>query len=239
MPSDKVRDWNLKEIKQLVEKMRYAQRIRELFGLYLSPAVSQAILEGKVATDGENREVTVLFCDIRDFTAFSQSKAPRQVVARLNSFFERMSAAVDAHGGFINKFLGDGFLAVFGAPGRSADHAQQAVEAALAMEASLGVFNQELARDEEPPMEIGIGLDTGEVIVGNVGCANRMEYTVIGDAANRSSRIQKLNKSLGTRILVSDYTYQKCELGGGRALGAQTVRGLDEPLVLVTVGERA
>ena len=227
------------EVNKMIRGLRDRQRMRTLFGQYLSPAVSQAILEGTVATDGESREVTVLFCDIRDFTAFGQSRPPRQVVERLNSFFERMSAAIDAHGGFINKFLGDGFLAVFGAPGRSADHAQRAVEAALAMESLLGAFNAELARAAEPSMEIGIGLDTGEVIVGNVGSANRLEYTVIGGAANRSSRIEQLNKILGTRILVSENTYRKCGLGGGRALGAQRVRGLDQPLVLVTVGERA
>jgi class 3 adenylate cyclase len=226
-------------VNKMIRGLRDRQRIRELFGLYLSPAVSRAILEGKLQTDGESREVTVLFCDIRDFTAFSQSRTPRQVVERLNGFFERMSTAVDSYGGFINKFLGDGFLAVFGAPGHATDHARRAVEAALAMELSLRTFNQELARAAEPPLEVGIGLDTGEVVVGNVGSRNRLEYTVIGGAANRSSRIEQLNKILGTRILVSEHTYRKCGLGGGRGLGAQKVRGLDQPLILVTIGERA
>jgi len=226
-------------VNKMIRGLRDRERLRGLFGLNLGPAVTRAILEGEIQTEGEGREVTVLFCDIRDFTTFCQSRTPRQVVERLNRFFEIMSEAIDSHGGFINKFLGDGLLAAFGAPAHSGDHAQQAVEAALAMETSLGTFNAELARAGEPKMEIGIGIDTGEVIVGNIGSSSRPEYTIIGGAANRSSHIEQLNKILGTRILLSDYTYRKSQNGGGRTLGAQRVRGLDHPMILVTVGEKA
>ena len=138
----------------------------------------------------------------------------------------------------MNKFLGDGFLAVFGAPAAYSDHARRAVEAALAMEGELAALNQELAAQGEPPMEMGIGIDGGEVIAGNVGSTDRLEYTVIGDAVNRSSRIEQLKKSLGTRILVSERIYRDAGISGGRALDPVAVKGIDQPLQLFSVGEK-
>ena len=194
-------------INKMIHGLGERQRIRDLFGVYLSPEVSRAILEGRVALQGEARQVSILFCDIRDFTRFSATRSPREVVSRLNRFFGRMTGAIHDKGGTINKFLGDGFLAVFGAPVHHSDHARRAVEAALQMGREMAALNDELSGLGEPPMEIGIGIDGGEVIAGNVGSADRLEYTVIGDPVNRSSRIEQLNKALVTRILVSERTY--------------------------------
>ncbi len=226
-------------VNKMIVGLRERRRIRELFGVYLSPEVSQAILEGKVALEGEAREVSILFCDIRDFTRFCTSRGPRQVVDRLNQFFSRMSVAIRAHGGTINKFLGDGFLAVFGAPVQQPDHARCAVEAALQIEKELAAFNTELRSSGEPEIEIGIGIDTGEVIAGNVGSTDRKEYTIIGDPVNRSSRIEQLNKSHATRILISARTHDGSGLGGGRALEPVMVKGIEEPLRVVTVGAKS
>jgi adenylate cyclase len=226
-------------INRMIHGLGERQRIRDLFGVYLSPEVSRAILEGRVALQGEARQVSILFCDIRDFTRFSATRSPHEVVSRLNRFFGRMTGVVRSQGGTINKFLGDGFLAVFGAPADQPDHARRAVETALQMEREMVVLNGEFASLGEPPMEIGIGIDSGEVIAGNVGSTDRREYTVIGDPVNRSSRIEQLNKSFGTRILISERTYRESRVENGRALPPVTVKGIDQPLQVFTVGTKA
>jgi len=226
-------------INKMIHGLAERQRIRDLFGVYLSPEVSRAILEGPAVLQGEARQVSIVFCDIRDFTAFSATRTPQEVVGRLNRFFGRMTAAIRGQGGTINKFLGDGFLAVFGAPVPYSDHARRAVEAALHIERELAALNHELTALGEPPMEIGIGIDSGEVIAGNVGSADRLEYTVIGDPVNRSSRIEQLNKSLATRILISGRTYGEAGASAGRALAPVAVKGIDRPLQLYTLGAKA
>jgi len=225
-------------INKMIHGLGERQRIRDLFGVYLSPEVSRAILEGRVALQGEARAVSILFCDIRDFTRFSATRSPREVVSRLNRFFGRMTGIIRGQGGTINKFLGDGFLAVFGTPVHHPDHARRAVEAALQMEGEMAALNTELSGLGEPLMEIGIGIDSGEVIAGNVGSADRLEYTVIGDPVNRSSRIEQLNKSLGTRILISERTHGEAGIEGGRPLAPVAVKGIDKPLQLFTVGQK-
>lgn len=226
-------------VNKMILGLAERQRIRDLFGVYVSPEVSRAILEGRVALEGETREVSVLFCDIRGFTRFSAARSPREVVARLNKFFVRMAGALRDSGGTINKFLGDGFLAVFGAPVEHSDHARRAVAAALRMEAELDALNAELQTGGEPTMEIGIGIDSGEVVAGNIGSGDRLEYTVIGDPVNRSSRIEQLNKSFETRILISERTHRASGSAGGRALPPVTVKGIEEPLQVFTVGAKA
>jgi class 3 adenylate cyclase len=224
-------------VNKMIRGLRDRQRIRDLFGVYVSPEISRAILDNEVALQGESREVSVLFCDLRNFTRFSASRTPAQVVERLNEFFSRMAGAIDRHGGTINKFLGDGFLAIFGAPVRRNDHARRAIEAALAMEQELQKYNEELRARGEPEMNFGVGIDSGEVIAGNVGSSNRLEYTVIGDAANRSSRIEQLTKTLGARILVSERAYQCSGLAGGTPLPPVEVKGIAEPLRVVAMGK--
>ena len=226
-------------INKMIHGLGERQRIRDLFGVYLSPEVSRAILEGRVTLQGEARQVSILFCDIRDFTRFSATRSPREVVSQLNRFFGCMTGAIREQGGTVNKFLGDGFLAVFGAPVDQSDHAHRAVEASLQMERELAALNHELTGLGEPPLEIGIGIDSGEVIAGNVGSPDRLEYTVIGDPVNRSSRIEQLNKSLATRILISERTYTESGINGGRALAPVAVKGIDKPLKLFTVGSKA
>ncbi len=226
-------------INKMIHGLGERERLRNLFGVYLSPEVSRTIIEGGVALQGEARQVSILFCDIRNFTRFSAARHPRDVVSQLNRFFGSMTGAIQAQAGDIHKFLGDGFMALFGAPVHYPDHARRAVQAALQMERELTALNQELEALGEPPMEIGIGIDSGEVIAGNVGSKNRLEYTVIGDPVNRSSRIEQLNKSLGTRILVSERTYQEAGMAGGRPLAPVAVKGIDKPVQVFTVGSKS
>jgi adenylate cyclase len=188
--------------------LRERDRVKEVFGRYLATQVSDRILKGDVNLGGESRVVTILFSDIRNFTTMAEDMTPQQVVSFLNAYFAEMVEAVFEQGGILDKFLGDGMMAVFGSLGDQPDHAQRAVRAALRMKALLGKINGERAVAGKAPVAIGIGIHTDEVIVGNIGSARRLEYTVVGDGVNTSSRVQALNKDFGTTILITETTYE-------------------------------
>jgi adenylate cyclase len=187
--------------------LRERDRVKEVFGRYIATQVSDRILSGEVNLGGEARVVTILFSDIRNFTTMSEDMTPQQVVSFLNAYFSEMVEAVFDQGGILDKFLGDGLMAVFGSLDDQPDHAARAVRAALRMKALLGKINGERAVAGKPPVSIGIGIHTAEVIVGNIGSTKRLEYTVIGDGVNTSSRVQALNKEFGTTILITENTY--------------------------------
>jgi adenylate cyclase len=175
--------------------LRERERIREAFGTYLDREVAEHILASGTSLEGEEVEVTAMFLDIRDFTGFAERASAREVVAAINSLFERIVPIVREHGGHIDKFVGDGLLAVFGAPRRQRDHADRALAAALAIEGAI--------QDELP---IGIGLNSGSVIAGNVGGAGRLEFSVIGDAVNVAARVEETTRATGDTVLVSERT---------------------------------
>ncbi len=181
--------------------------VKEVFGRYIATQVSDKILEGQANLGGESRRVTILFSDIRNFTGMSEQMAPQQVVSFLNDYFTEMVDAVFEQGGVLDKFMGDGLMAVFGSLGDQPDHPRRAVLAALRMQALLGKINGERAMLGRPPIAIGIGIHTDEVVVGNIGSRKRLEYTVVGDGVNTTSRLQTLNKEFGTTILISETTY--------------------------------
>jgi adenylate cyclase len=158
-----------------------------------------------VGLGGEARHVCLMFLDIRDFTTFSEKRRPEEVVHYLNSLFEFMIESVNRHDGIINKFLGDGFMAVFGAPVSDGEDSRHAVEAALEIVARVDELN---AAARIPPTRIGIGLHAGEAVTGNVGSAQRKEYTIIGDVVNLASRIEQLNKQFNSQLLVSEVVWQ-------------------------------
>ena len=153
---------------------------------------------------GEMREVTVLISDIRGFTSFSEGKDPQYIVTLLNEYFTEMTHIIRQHQGMVDKFIGDGILAVFGAPLDNSQHCQCGVKAALEMQVALGKLNQRWAEEGHSHLDMGIGIHTGNVLVGNVGSPERMEYTVIGDTVNLTSRIEGLTKSLDRPILISE-----------------------------------
>lgn len=176
------------------------------FGRYVAPEVSEKILKGEVSLDGELRQVTILFCDLRGYTSFVETREPKEVVGFLNAYFSEMEAAVKKHGGIVLQYIGDEIEAVFGAPQDLPDHPRMAVLAGLEMRSRLEALNGKRRAAGEPLVAHGIGIHTGEVLAGSVGSPERLVYAMVGDTVNAASRIQTLNKEFGTDILVSQAT---------------------------------
>ncbi len=179
------------------------ERIKEAFGTYVDPEVAEHILEEGIDMAGEEVEVTLMFLDIRDFTGLSERTPAREVVGTINRLFERVVPVIHAHGGRVDKYVGDGLLAVFGAPRRQPDHADEALATALEIARSLSEQHDE--HDEDLP-EIGIGLSSGTVVAGNVGGDERFEFTVIGDAVNVAARVEAATRQTGDSVLVAERT---------------------------------
>ena len=194
---------------RMLDGLREREAIKDTFGRYVTREVRDEILAGRVSVEGEQRDVTVLFADLRDFTPWVESTEPREVVRDLNGYFAEMEAAIRAHGGLIVQFIGDEIEAVFGAPVPASDHAVRALRAALDMRARLAAWNRGRAR----PLRHGIGVHTGPVLAGAIGSRERLSYALVGDTVNLASRIQGLTKDVGVDILVSATTAQRVERG--------------------------
>ena len=156
------------------------------------------------ALGGARRHMTVLFSDIRGFTTMSEKGSPEDVVSQLNELFTRMVGVVFEHRGTVDKFVGDMVMALYGAPLDDPEHADHAVQTALAMIRTLNEMNQQWQSQGKPTLDIGIGINTGDMVAGNIGSDTIMSYTVIGDAVNLGARLESLNKDFGTRIIVSE-----------------------------------
>ena len=180
-------------------------RISRTFGEYVSPEVMGTLLDLKPDLRSENKNVCVMFLDIRNFTGFAEKRSPEEVVQYLESLFEFMIEIVNRHHGIINKFLGDGFMAVFGAPLSDGKDCANAVEAAREI---LARVRQEVESGTILPTTVGIGLHAGEAVTGSIGSALRREYTVIGDVVNLAARIEKLNKDFDSQLLISEMVWQ-------------------------------
>ncbi len=196
---------------EMVAQLRVGEVVKDIFGRAVSPEVSQALIEavsqGQVSLGGEMRTVSVLFSDIKSFTTFSERHTANQVVAMLNEFFEAIYPAISEHGGVINKFGGDSTMALFGAPIPQPDHAYRAVQTGLAMLEAVRQLNVRRSKRGEAPIQIGVGINTGDVVVGTVGSAERLEYTAIGDPVNVASRIEGLTRRVqGYDLLISQAT---------------------------------
>jgi adenylate cyclase len=185
---------------------RERRRLGHAFSGYVSPQVMREIVEGGIAADQRGRKlsVCVLFSDIRDFTTLSEHLPAEDVVSLLNRYFARMTAAVHRHGGTVDKFIGDGLMAFFGAPNPLASPSQNAMDAAHDMLRALADLNRELAAEGRAPLAIGIGLHTGEAVIGHVGSPERHAYTAIGDTVNTAARLEGLCKVLRYPVLCSD-----------------------------------
>ena len=190
---------------------RERKKIRGAFSYYVSSAVVNEVLKNpeKLKLGGDMKELTVLFSDIRGFTTISEGLGPEQVHRLINEYLTAMTNIVFKHCGTLDKYMGDAIMAIYGAPVDQPDHAQQACDTALEMMQVLNELNAGWAREGKPVLDIGIGINTGMMMVGNMGSEQRFEYTVLGDAVNLGSRLEGANKSYLTHILISEFTYDK------------------------------
>ena len=218
--------------KALFETMRGArerERIVGLFGQYVSPTVVNLLLSQPTGTASELREICVMVLDIRKFTTFSERRTPEEVVAYLNTLWGSMVRIVNEHNGLLSKFLGDGFLAVFGAP---ISHGSDCSDAVAATRRILLEVKMLETSGTLPPTQVGVALHAGEAIVGNVGTAERKEYTVIGDVVNVAFRIEALNKEFGSTVLISEPVRKAAAVEDVESIAPIPIRGRSEPVLL-------
>ncbi len=215
---------------EMMEGLSEREALREAFGSYVDPDVAERVLEEGELIEGQEREVTVMILDVWDFTEFAERSSARETVAFLNAMFDIVVPCVTEHGGHANKFLGDGLLAVFGAPERLEDHADRAVAASRDIATKLAErFGEEI--------RFGIGVNSGPVVVGSVGGGGRLEFAVIGDPVNVAARVEHLTREIGEVVLVTEAT--RCLLSdAGEELdprGDFALKGVSEPVPIYAV----
>jgi adenylate cyclase len=211
-----------------VAKLRERRRLRRSFSSYVSPAVMAEILAGRVRPElgGTGGFVCVMFSDIRGYTTRSEVMSPQEVIRFLNRYFERIVALIHERGGSVTSFMGDGIMAVFGAPNAMTNPSQQAFEAGRQMLAHAGELNKQLRSEGQAPVDIGIGLHAGEAVVGHVGSSARHDYTAIGDVVNVASRLENLTKDAGFRMVVSQVVAARLDESESlRPLGPMAIKG--------------
>ena len=193
---------------EFAAEQRQTQQLKTTFGRYVSPQILTHILAHpeKVQLGGERRDLTILFSDIRGFTSISEASEPEQVVEMLNEYLTRMVEILLEHGGTLDKFIGDAVMGFWNAPAFDADHPRRAVRCAIEMIAETARLRERWEQEGKAAIRIGIGINTGEAVVGNIGAEQVFGYTVIGDAVNLASRLESLNKEYKTEIIVSEFT---------------------------------
>jgi len=226
----------ISEFNRMIRELREKEQLRETFGLHVGRQAAERIMANDPGLSGMEETITVMFCDIRNFTARCARQAPERTVRLLNSFLSEMVRIVEeTHGGMINKFTGDGFMALFGVGGSPGQSADAALKASREMLRALPDFNAR-TQGQEPnfePFVIGIGLHTGRAIVGSIGSPKRMEFTAIGDTVNVASRVESLTKILGQPIVLTQATCDALtESSGLVELPVQQVKGVEQPLKL-------
>lgn len=199
------------QFNDMVRGLEERDRLRETFGRYVTRQVADHLMKGNVNLGGDLVPVTVLFSDIRSFTSISESMDPRALLDFLNEYFSGMVESVLSHHGVVDKFIGDAIMAVFGAPVPEPGDPLNAVKAALEMRSRLMTINEDFKRRGLPEIRTGIGLHSGQVVAGNMGHAERMEYTVIGDAVNLASRLEGMTKELQCDVLLSEDLFRQVE----------------------------
>lgn len=181
------------QLEQLEKRLQFTEQIETLFHRYVGPDIAQHILTNSSSPGGHVIKATVLFADIRKFTRWMEQADVEELFDELSEYFTMIQSVIEKHGGVINKFGGDSVLALFGVPSNLNDHSFQAVQAAVSIMDALAIHNEARRKNGRPPFDIGIGVNTGEMVAGNLGSENRLEYTVIGDCVNGAKRLSDLN----------------------------------------------
>lgn len=229
-----------KAFDQMSRDLAELDLVRDLLEKNVSPEVAAHLVHDGAALGGEEREVTILFSDLRGFTTLSEHFSPRDLLTLLNRYLDRMSAEIERQGGVIDKFIGDSIMALFGAPVDQADAANRAIAAAVAMEQALVGLNAELAAEGRAPLAFGIGINTARVVAGNIGSHRRLNYSVIGDGVNVAARLQALTRTAEyrTNIIVSASAIaaaRATDAFSSRPLGSVQVKGRTEPVEIFAV----
>lgn len=214
------------------------EKVRSLLGKVVSNQIAEELLRGDtVRLGGEIRTVTVLFTDLRNFTTTCEKMEPEAVLHFLNRYLDHMAKIVEKHGGVIDKFIGDAIMAIFGAPVSMPDHARRAVECGREMHVVLDQLNEALVAEGLPRIGMGVGIHTGEVVAGNMGAENRLNYTVIGDTVNVASRLESETKPVGRSPLFSQATLIAANMSGDEvvAIGPLQVKGRQQPIPVFTL----
>ena len=226
-------------IRKYIMNEKEKAKIRGMFGKYVPDTVINELLinDREIALGGTKRTVTVLFTDLRGFTEISDGRPPEEVVSILNEYFTVMTAVIFKHGGMLDKFIGDAMMAIFGAPVEQPDHAAKALAAGCEMLDVLAELNQKWETEGKIKLAMGIGINSGDVVLGNIGSPERMDYTVIGENVNIASRLESMSKALGSPLVVSARTVRHLDAAAVRYFGLQSVgmckvRGMKEELQL-------
>lgn len=207
------------------------ERARERLGAYVGREVAEEVLRSdEVIMGGVRQPVAVLFSDLRGFTSYAEKLSPENLVTELNAYLEEMVAVITAHGGVVDKYIGDGIMAVFGAPKTRPDDAARALATARALVGALEAHNRRRSGDGRPPLKMGVGVHYGAVVAGNIGTIDHAQYTIIGDTVNLAARMEGATKDLGVPVLVSRALKDAAGAAGDDlvALGNLAVRGRDE-----------
>lgn len=223
---------------QMAAGLAERDKVRDILGKVVSPEIATQLLQSDLKLGGEERDVTILFCDLRDFTALSEKMSPTDMLTVLNRYLDCMSGIIEKNSGVIDKYIGDAIMALYGAPVAMPDAATRALATAREMTDALHDLNQQLHNEGWPRLEFGIGINTGRVVAGNMGSKTRHNYTVIGDGVNLAARLEALTKdpAYGTTIIVSEATAVAAgEKEALRPLGSVTVKGKTEVINILAV----
>jgi adenylate cyclase len=209
--------------------------ITSVFGKYVSPVVIESLIKNpdQLNLGGEKRDITIFFSDIRGFTPISEKLDPEALVSLLNEYLTEMSSIIIKNNGLVDKYMGDAIMAFWGAPIDQPNHAELACDSSLEMMEKLRQLQKKWKKEGIPSFDIGIGLNSGEAIVGNMGSSKRFDYTAMGDNVNLASRLEGLNKTYKTNIIISENTYKMVkDKFKVKKLGTVTVKGKKKPVVI-------
>lgn len=208
------------------------RRVRNLLGKVVSNAIADQLLGSEIELGGEEREASILFADIRGFTTLCENRSPAEVLDLVNRYLTCMTSVIEFHQGVVDKYIGDAIMALFGAPLEMPNSAQAAVDAALGMQTAIGKLNAELRSEGQPEIRIGVGVNTGPVVAGNMGSESRLNYTVLGDTVNIASRVEGLTKLYGLVCVVTGATRDACPDTLFREIDRVRVKGKQQPATL-------